>query len=255
MIQLWKGLQMHEGGNFMWILLIVQVLIIGLFFFLGWAIRYKKHYGLISGFAGRSKEEQIKLIENGYPQKSGSLLLLTAIGMFILLPLVFTPFPYTIEVQYGFMTVFLLGGFVFLSKYEVPEKRKRSYWLSSILTFVVIGFISGIMYIGYKPYKLIVKEDTVQITGMYGDSWKIEDIQQVTLLDTMPEVILKENGFGLATISKGHFKVSTYGSSLLFIQKQSPYILIEMDHKPIFINGKNPQQTHDWYEQLMKQID
>ena len=60
---------MHGGGNFMWILLIVQVLIIGLFFFLGWAIRYKKHYGLLSGFAGRSKEEQIKLIENGYPRE------------------------------------------------------------------------------------------------------------------------------------------------------------------------------------------
>ena len=136
---------------------------------------------MLSGFAGRSKEEQIKLIENGYPQKSGSLLLLTALGMFILLPLVFTSFSYTIEVQYGFMTVFLLGGIIYPSKYEVPEKRKRSYWLSSILTFVVIGFISVIMYLGYKPNKFIVKEETVQITGMYGDRWKKEDIQQVTL--------------------------------------------------------------------------
>jgi hypothetical protein len=162
---------------------------------------------------------------------------------------------YTIEVQFGFMTAFSLGGFIYLSKYEVPEKRKKSYWLSSILTFVVITFISGIIYLGYKPYELIVKENIVEITGMYGGKWKIEDIDQITLLDEMPEVILKENGFGLATISKGHFKVRNHGSSLLFIHRQSPYILLEIDHKPIFINSENLNQTSDWYEQLIKQMD
>ena len=156
----------------MWISIIIQVLIIILFSFLGWAIRYKKKYGLLSGFAGRSKGEQKELIENGYPQKSGTLLILTALGMFILFPLVFTPFPYIIEVQYGFMTVFLLGGIIYLSKYEVSEKRKKSYWFSSILTFVVIGFIGVLMYLGYQPNEIIVKEDNVEITGMYGDIWK-----------------------------------------------------------------------------------
>ena len=122
-----------KGVYSMWISIIIQVLIIILFSFLGWAIRYKKKYGLLSGFAGRSKGEQKELIKNGYPQKSGTLLILTALGMFILFPLVFTPFPYIIEVQYGFMTVFLLGGIIYLSKYEVSEKRKKSYWFSSIL--------------------------------------------------------------------------------------------------------------------------
>jgi len=70
----------------------------------------------------------------------------------------------------------------------------------------------------------------------------------------MPKILSKENGFGTDMISKGHFNVSSYGSSLLFIHKPSPYILIQTNDKPIFINGKNPDQTHIWYEQLKSEI-
>ena len=42
---------------------------------------------------------------------------------------------------------------------------------------------------------------------MYGQSWKISNIQKATLLEEMPEVLSKENGFDSATISKGHFNV------------------------------------------------
>ena len=83
----------------------------------------KGGYGLISGFANRPKEEQEQLISNGYPQKMGGLLIVTAIGMIILLPLMFTSFKYVMEVQFGFMIVFLLGGIIYLSKYEVPKNE------------------------------------------------------------------------------------------------------------------------------------
>ena len=95
---------------------------------------------------------------------------------------------------------------------------------------------------------MIVKEENVEITGMYGDIWKKEDFQKITLLEEMPKIISKENGFGTDMISKCHFYVASYGSSL------SPYILIQTNDKPIFINGNNPDQTHIWYEQLKKEI-
>ena len=140
----------------MWVHIVVQLFVIVLFFILGWAIRFKHQYMLISGFNNRSEEEQNILIENGYPQKTGNLLIMTAVGMLILFPLVFTSFPYIIEVQYGFMTVFLLGGFIYVSKYEIPVKRKRSYWFASIFTVLVIGFISVLFFLGYQLNELVV---------------------------------------------------------------------------------------------------
>lgn len=239
----------------MWFLAGIQVFVIVLFSILGWAIRYKKNYWLISGFAGRPAAEQEELIQNKMPQKTGGLLLATAIGMLILLPLAFTGFTYAMEVQIGFMLLFLLGGSIYLSKFEIPRKRKRMYWFTSILSFAVIGFISGLTYLGYQKPDLAITEDTFEITGMYGDEWPIESITKLELLEEMPEVTWKENGFGLSTLAKGRFTVEGYGSSLLFIHKEAPYIYIEMGRKHIFINGENEEQTLKWHEQLANSVE
>jgi len=142
----------------------------------------------------------------------------------------------------------LLGGLIYLSKYEVKSKRKRSYIISSVLAIVIIGFISVISYLGYQDFELETSQESFEITGMYGDVWSYEEIKSVELLDDMPEVTWKQNGFGLSTMAKGQFKVKDYGSSLLFIHKgSSPYLYIELEGKKIFINSKNPEQTKKWY--------
>lgn len=104
-------------------LVITQIAVIALFLILGWAVRFKMAYWLISGFASRPEEEKETLIENRYPQKIGSLLIGTAIGMLVLLPLSFIEFRFATEVQFGFMLVILLGGLIYLSRYEVPAKE------------------------------------------------------------------------------------------------------------------------------------
>ncbi|WP_318505586.1 DUF3784 domain-containing protein [Bacillus sp. T3] len=148
----------------MGVLIAVQVLIIILFFTLGWAIRSKKAYFLISGFAFRPKEEQQRLIENGYPQKTGALLQLVAIGMVLILPLLFTDFKFAIECQFGFMLVSLLGGFIYLSKFEIPRKRKRSYIISTSLFVVTCSLVVGLYIVGYQDYELVSNDNSFEIT-------------------------------------------------------------------------------------------
>ena len=110
------------------------------------------------------------------PKNGRRLLIVTAIGMIILLPLMFTSFKYAMEVQFGFMIIFLLGGFIYLSKYEVPKKRKRSYIISISLFILVIGGIGVLSYFSYQGYELVTKKDSFEITGMYGDEWAYEEI-------------------------------------------------------------------------------
>jgi hypothetical protein len=234
----------------MMILIGIQLFVIALFLLLGWLIRYKKQYGLISGFISRPEKEQEELVRNGYPQKTGSLLIFTALGMLILLPLVFTSFTYTMEVQFGFMMIFLMGGMIYLSRYEVPGKRKRSYWISSLLMVVVFALIGGLTFVGYQKNELVVSGTSFEITGMYGDEWKKDEIESVELLNEMPEITWKINGFGLSTKAKGVFKVKGYGRSLLFIKKESPYIYIKVGDQHVFINGSSPEETRAWYEEL-----
>ncbi len=229
----------------------VHISVILIFLILGLAISKKEVYWLISGFASRPKEEQEELIRNGFPQRMGGLLIITAIGILILLPLMFTSFKYALEVQFGFMIIFLMGGIIYLTKYEVPKKCKRSYIISISLFIAVVGGVVATSYFGYQGYELVTKEESFEITGMYGDEWAYEDITSVELMEKLPVVTVRTNGVGLPTLSKGHFKVKNYGRSLLFIQNgSSPYIYIELKDKKIFINDKDPEQTRLWFEQL-----
>ncbi|RSD26649.1 DUF3784 domain-containing protein [Mesobacillus subterraneus] len=237
-------------------LLGIQIFLILMFLFFGWAIIKKEWYWLISNFNRKSEDEKQRLIQNGYPQGVGKLMLATAGGMIILLPLSFTGFLYGVEVQFGFMLVFLLGGLIYLTRYEVREKRKRSYIIQSSMAIITIGLVAGLYYFGYQDFELKENSDSFEVTGLYGGDWKYSEIQDVQLLDEMPEVTWRQNGIGLATMSKGQFKVTGYGSSLLFIHKNSsPYLYIETDSKKIFINSKNPEDTREWYEMLSEKTD
>lgn len=195
------------------------------------------------------------MIKNGYPQKTGSLFIYTAVGMLLLLPLALTSFPFVIEVQFGFMLVFLMGGFIYLSKFEVSGKRKRSFWISSTLFVVVLGFVSVLTYLDYEKYDVIVKDEVFEVTGLFGEVWQLEEVETVQLMEDMPEVTWKINGFGLSTMAKGHFKVKGYGKSLLFIHKEAPYVYIRVNDQHIFLNDGNPGETKDWYDELSRNID
>ncbi|TYS60881.1 DUF3784 domain-containing protein [Sutcliffiella horikoshii] len=238
----------------MLLLFFIQLTLVLIFLLIGWAIVKKEAYGLISSFRSRPKEEQEELIQNGYPQKTGKLLIATALILLILLPLLFTPFSYAMEVQIGVMVVLLLGGFIYLSKYEVPKKRKKSYIISTSIAVITFGVLFVVSYLGFQDAELTLKKDSFEISGVYGDDWSYEDITQIDLLDKMPEVLLRTNGYGMQSISKGYFKVKDYGNSLLFIYKgHSPYLLIQTNDATIFINSKDAEKTKDWYYQLVEQ--
>jgi hypothetical protein len=240
----------------MWTLFFIQFAVALIFLGLGWLILFKKAYGLISNFHSRPEAEKKQLIQNGYPQNTGKMLIVTGLGMLLLLPLLFTDFVYALEVQIVFILVILLGGFIYQSKYEVAAKRKKSYIISSSILIVTFGFVSVLTYIGYQDFQLVQKNDTFEVTGVYSDEWRYEDVQRVELLQEMPKVEVRKNGFGMPTMSKGHFIVRGYGSSLLYIYKGNvTYLYVEVGDEQIFINAKSESETKEWYEQLVQRSE
>lgn len=239
------------------ILIFIDLLIIALFFLFGWAIVKKKMYSLISGFNTHSPEEQEQLIKNGLPQKTGKLLIFIGIGMLILLPLSFTPIKHAMEIQWGFFIFSLFVGMIYLSKYEIESKRKRTYIITSNIAVITITFIVGLMVYGYKSPNIVFEKKHFEITGMYGDKWNYEEIEDVQLINEMPDIIMKTNGFDGSTMLKGHFKLEKYNKSLLFIHTDSsPYIYLKLHDQHLFINNKDPETTKMWYAQLkMKKME
>ncbi|MGG3739160.1 DUF3784 domain-containing protein [Aeribacillus pallidus] len=216
----------------------------------------KKEYSFISGFYNRSKEEQQQLIENGYPQAIGKLLLYTFIILFVSVVLALIRVPYGFEIGLGLFLIVLLGGTVYVQKYELAHKRKKNYWISGIITVIVIVFVTVLVYFGFQENEIIIDDQHLKVTGVYGVEWPIEEISQVKLLNELPEVIVKTNGFAAFGRLKGSFRLEKpYGGGKLFVHNgYEPYLYVEKGDDYIILNRKNNNETQKLYDELLEKV-
>ncbi|MCT8136760.1 DUF3784 domain-containing protein [Anaerobacillus sp. CMMVII] len=103
------------------VLVMVQLLTIAMFLLFGWLILKKEMYGLISGFAMKSEEEQQELINNGYPQASAKGLLNSGYILLIGLLLALFKVPFVIELSWAVMLVYLFGYLLSINKLEAKK--------------------------------------------------------------------------------------------------------------------------------------
>ncbi|MET3576055.1 DUF3784 domain-containing protein [Bhargavaea ullalensis] len=233
-----------------------QIVLIVMFALFAYAILKKKAYFLISGFATRADAEQEELIRNGYPQGVGRLFFFLAAGLAVIQILSFFGFSHSFEIQMAFLFLGLFGGLILLSRKEIPQKRKRAFITSSVMAVLVIGGVSVLLLTGSRPVAVTFGPDSLDISGMYGEEISYQDIQSSELLERMPDVSYKENGFGFSSFAKGWFKTKEYGSALLFVDmRKQPVLLIKTTDGPVFLTGASNAQTQQWKKKIDEKTD
>lgn len=215
----------------------------------------KKDYTLISGFSNRPKEEQEELIKNGFPQALGKLLQTTFVLLLLSFILYFLPIPYGFEIGMGIFIVVLLVGSIYIHKYEVEKKKRRGYWLAGFFAVLLVG-IGILFFYSLKDETITINDSQIKISGIYGVEWTLSEIEQVQLLDELPKVDFKSNGFAAFDRLKGSFHLEApYGEGKLFIYKNyPPYLYLEGKNQYIILNRKNSQETETLYQQLIKKL-
>ncbi|WP_010093543.1 DUF3784 domain-containing protein [Ornithinibacillus scapharcae] len=217
----------------------------------------KKEYGLVSGFSNRPKDEQEYLIENGYIDKIGKLLLYTFYSMVLVVILTVFRVPYGMEIGFGLLMVIVLGGLVYVQRFEVPRKRKKYTWIYGISSFVIIGLIVGVYIIGNLDNEVSVEEGQLIITGMYGVEWDIKEIEEIELLDKLPEVLSKKDGFNTDTVRKGNFELEEpYGEGRLYVKGENgPFLYVRIKDDYVIINRESSQEIKGIYELLREEMN
>jgi hypothetical protein len=211
------------------------------------------NFSLISGFANRPKEEQEELIKRGFPQAVRRLMLYSTLILLAILILSLFRIPWVIEAGFGVLLIYTLVGSVYIQKYELEHKRKKAYWVTGSIAGVTLALVAGLGIWGVWPQHLAVEGETVSITGMYGVQFPVNEIEQVKLLDELPTVELRTNGFALHGVLKRDFRLKAYGTARLFIRGQhTPVLYIKAKDKQIFINHTDQDQVYQWYRELSK---
>ena len=125
--------------------------------------------------------------------------------------------------------------------------------LLSILPALIITFL--IIYIA-QPTQIQVKENTLHISGLYGKTIELNQIKQINLSDTIPTILIRNNGLGLGPVKKGYFLLKGMGRCTLYLNgNYSPFLLLQTyDDEIIILNNKDKDYILRTYSEIDKSL-
>ncbi|UCZ52413.1 DUF3784 domain-containing protein [Bacillus shivajii] len=227
-----------------------------LLFLGGYFILKKEIYDLISGFALKSKEEKRKLINNGYPQAVGRVLINSGIILLIGFILALLSVPFSVEGSFLAVVVYMFTHLLMINKKRSEKNQKRTLLIILGAQFITVSIIAFVMFAAYQSSELSVNEEEIRVSGYYGGKWQVADIRYVEIVDQLPEVKLRAHGFSIGQRAKGRYRLKEVGDAWLFVHKDSPpFILIETENESLYINAKNQTKTKEWFQALKRNVE
>jgi hypothetical protein len=133
------------------------------------------------------------------------------------------------------------------------KKTKLTYFIIGLVILFVIGLITY----GFIPSKTIFNNDTIRFSGMYGFEINITEIENVELIDKIPTINIRTNGFSFGTIKKGYFNLDKIGKSRLLVHSDMPpYLILSKNNgDKIIINFKDKIKTEKTYNKIKTLIN
>ena len=72
--------------------------------------------------------------------------------------------------------------------------------------FALLGFVGSMIFEGSAaPITVTLEQDSFRIEGSYGQEILYTDIQEIQIIDTLPEIQRRTNGSAVGTVLRGHF--------------------------------------------------
>ncbi|EEH97491.1 MULTISPECIES: DUF3784 domain-containing protein [Clostridium] len=222
-----------------------------IFIVLGVAISKYKCYWLISGYNTQSKEEKARVDIEKVAKHMGRMCYLIAFIIFIG-AIVSDYFEISIIPFVIILIIIIFGYLIYLQRFDHNKKSK-----AEIIVMIVIGFITFSILIitfsfGNEPNDLIIKDEAIVIDGSYGTTLKRKDIKSIELVDDIPEIGIRSNGYSDGgVIKKGDFKLKSGEKVKLYIQSnKGPYIKISTINFDVYINYKDVSLTKQSFNNL-----
>ncbi len=232
---------------------------------LGILIKYFKFYWLISGYNTMSKEKRKNVDTEGLGRFMGNFLFLLGGIITIGALLIFAGYK-TIGIIITTAAPFILTPYMIIKAQKYDKNALETDGSMNKSTKLIIGFFIGLMVIilifitclgvyGSQEPQITVKDEYIRVGGMYSSTVHMEDIKEVVLLDSIPRVIRKDNGFDFGNILKGKFNLEYIGKGRLYINNgKPPYVYLKLEKGYVIINFRNGEKTKELYNEIRLNI-
>lgn len=247
-----------QYGALLTMLLPVAILVI-----IGFMVKYRRAYWLISGYNTMSKEKKQNVDIEGLANFTGNFCFALAVLIGVASALLVGGYDIAAGVLFAFLLPLSIFVIIKTQQYDHNSRnadgtmeRKSLLKLGLTIAFlVIVGIGVGVLlYFSYQPTELLITEEYVQIKGMYGEKIPYTDIEVVAIIQEIPEITARTNGSSIGERKKGHFRLKDLGAAKLFlVSSQPPYIYLDRgDKKPIIINFADKEETEKIYDDLDK---
>lgn len=231
-------------------IIIISVICV-IFIIIGLAISKYKCYWLISGYNMESKEKKAKIDIEQVAKHMSRMLYLMAILLF--LGVISSEYFNISMIPFIIIFLFIVFGYlIYIQKFDHNKKSKAEIVLIVVIGFIVFSILIITFSFGNEPNNIIVKEEAIIIDGGYGTTIKREDIESIELVEDIPKIHIRNNGYSSGgAVKKGDFTLENGEKVKLYLQsKNGPYIKISTINSDIYINYKNINLTKDSFNNL-----
>ncbi len=226
-------------------------LIVGLIFIaLGFLVRV--YPGMLAGYNTMSAERKKNIDIEGLTRFMRNGLILMGLAI-ILLYLVLRWIDWSYLANMVIILVVLTGSvilFLTSGKYDHnPEKKSRSHY---IVLGIVLLLLGGVFFYGFMTTKTQINGNMIRFTGMYGKEMHVSEIAEVELMDTIPRIVIRTNGFSLGPVHKGNYRLEEFGKCRLYINSgKGKYVIVtDVEGFRTILRYKNDQDSRSIYEQI-----
>lgn len=145
------------------------------------------------------------------------------------------------------------AGGVFLGVYPIlayiyffatsTKYSKGTKWnkVGILILIVTLVFVTVLLGYGFKENTLTFDSQSIEFKGLYGETLTVSQISSIELVNQIPRITLKTNGFALGSINKGYFKTESGETIKLILNSDNkPYILFtKADGERIYYSAKS----------------
>lgn len=132
-------------------------------------------------------------------------------------------------------------------------KHKNTRKSLIIATSIIVLFSVSVFYPYYKDLNVILKSNYMEITGIYGTTIMYKDIKEIQLLNSLPHISYRSNGYSIGTVKLGNFKEKNGNVLKLYTHSDSCFIYIkDKDNIVYYMSKKQNNDTRALYNNLVE---
>lgn len=204
------------------VLLIVSLFTAALLFGLGFLLNEKSAPSMLSGYRKMSPQEKQHFQLADYVRFFRQFHFVLGSSLFLLSILLFYIHVDAIGMLLGFGPLIAYSIFFLKSRQFYPPSQRKALMIGFYVMLLTALFVGGLFFLGNSSTQVIIGNDAIEISGVYGESIQLKDLIEAKLVTTLPKIKMKLNGFATSNVKKGWFKTTDGRKIKLIIDKKTP---------------------------------